>query len=143
MDQLNSLPLVAITPLLRIENIKGDIFHGIRASDPGYAGFGEAYFTSVFFGETKGWKKHTKMTMNLIVPQGMVRFHIHCEASCETTVYDIGDINYCRLTVPPGYWVAFKGLTVDRSLILNISSIEHDPTEAINAPLHNFSLLAS
>jgi dTDP-4-dehydrorhamnose 3,5-epimerase len=37
--------------------------------------------------------------------------------------------NYCRLTVPPMIWVGFQGLSNDGSMLLNIASIEHDPTE--------------
>ena len=39
--------------------------------------------------------------------------------------------NYGRLTVPPNYWVAFKGLC-DENLIMNFSNLLHDPAEAIN-----------
>ncbi len=140
MGKMNTLPPIGITPLRRIENPKGDIFHGLKVSDSGYAGFGEAYFTSIISGAVKGWKKHKKMTMNILVPQGVVRFYIHDELAGKTFVHDVGDLNYCRLTIPPGYWVAFQGLTDTMNLILNIANIEHDPEEAVNVPLENFSL---
>ena len=57
---------VILTPL-KISNIKGDIQHIAKASDPGYVGFGEAYMSSINKGAIKGWKKHNKMTLNLIV----------------------------------------------------------------------------
>ena len=137
----NSLPPVTITPLRRIEHPKGDVFHGMKASDAGYAGFGEAYFTTIVAGETKGWKQHTEMTMNLIVPLGMVRFHIHNADTGQTSSYDVGVNNYQRLTIPPGYWVAFQGLTTDTNLVLNIASLEHNPAEAVNVPLAIYPLV--
>ena len=127
----------------RIEHPKGDIFHGMKASDYGYAGFGEAYFTTIIGGEIKGWKKHCEMTMNILVPIGSVRFYIHDEEANKTGAFDLGVSNYCRLTVPSGYWVAFQGMTDSTNLILNIANIEHNPKEAVNAALGTFPLKTS
>lgn len=134
-------PPVIATPLKRIINPKGDIYHAMKASDAGFAGFGEAYFTTVIFDETKGWKKHTSMQMNLIVPVGDVEFHVRAGDGGKTQCYVLGNSNYSRLTVPPGYWVAFTGRGVELNLVLNIASIPHDPAEAINLPLETFPLL--
>tara|TARA_B100000579_G_scaffold257222_1_gene211743 strand:- start:301 stop:726 length:426 start_codon:yes stop_codon:yes gene_type:complete len=137
---LNSLPPVIVTPLCRVKHPKGDVLHGIKSSDIGYASFGEAYFTTIIFGETKGWKKHTTMIMNIIVPLGIVRFHLLDETVKKTAVYEVGDVNYTRLTIPAGYWVAFEGMSLGTNLILNVASHEHDPEEALNAPLDTYSL---
>ena len=59
---------VILTPLKQIYNSKGDIFHAMKKSDKGFNGFGEAYFSTILKGEIKGWKKHTRMTLNIIVP---------------------------------------------------------------------------
>jgi dTDP-4-dehydrorhamnose 3,5-epimerase len=45
---------------------------------------------------------------------------------------------YNRLTVPPGYFVAFKGLAAGSSMLLNVASIPHDPDEAETRPLDHF-----
>jgi len=141
MESISSLTDIKLTPLRKIDNPKGDIFHAIKASDLGFAGFGEAYFTSIRIGEVKGWKKHIAMTMNLIVPIGMVRFHVYDDVTATTEAFDIGLMNYQRLTIPPRYWVAFQGLTNEVSLILNVASLEHDPKESINASLDTYPLL--
>jgi dTDP-4-dehydrorhamnose 3,5-epimerase len=137
MDALK-LPAVVVSPLRRIEHPKGDIYHAMKASDAGFAGFGEAYFTTIVEGEIKGWKKHTAMQMNLVVPTGEVLFLVHDESAGETSQYVIGASNYARLTVPPGYWVAFRGLAAGLNLVLNVASLEHDPDEARNVPLETF-----
>ena len=131
---------ILVTPLKQIFHPKGDVFHALKQSSPGYAGFGEAYFTTVHCDEVKGWKKHTKMQMNLVVPVGKVRFYLHDESSGETTHYELGVGNYARLTVPAGYWMAFAGLEQNLNLVLNLASIEHDPAEAINVPLDTYPL---
>ena len=65
---------VTLTPLKQITHPKGDIFHAMKASDDGFSGFGEAYFSTVNQGEVKGWKKHTEMTLNLVVVIGEIEF---------------------------------------------------------------------
>ncbi|SVE62175.1 uncharacterized protein METZ01_LOCUS515029, partial [marine metagenome] len=63
-----------VTPLRRIENAGGDVLHGMKQSDVGYTGFGEAYFSWVSASAVKAWKRHTQMTMNVVVPVGQVKF---------------------------------------------------------------------
>ncbi|MFY7865012.1 dTDP-4-dehydrorhamnose 3,5-epimerase [Roseateles sp.] len=129
-----------VTPLRRIEHPKGCIYHAMKATDAGFAGFGEAYFTTVIQGETKGWKQHTRMQMNLVVPVGEVAFHLRASDEGETIRHVAGDSRYVRLTVPAGYWVAFTGLGQGLNLVLNLASLAHDPEEAINLPIEAFPL---
>ena len=68
---------VILTPLKQIVNPKGDLYHALKKSDNGYKSFGEAYFSTVIKDEIKGWKKHTVMVLNLIVPIGAVEFIIY------------------------------------------------------------------
>jgi len=120
---------VVLTPLARIETAGGDVLHALKQSDAGYAGFGEAYFSWVAEGAVKAWKRHARMTMNLIVPLGKVRFVFHVDGGNEFRVEEIGVDSYARITVPPGIWFGFQGLAAPQSLVLNIASIPHDPNE--------------
>ena len=141
MDEVIHLASGAtVTKLHRIANPKGDIYHGLKSSEISFRGFGEAYFSTVLFGLTKGWKKHSEMTLNLVVPVGTIEFHLR---SFDGKVYDrvqIGQSFYARLTVPPGIWVAFTGIDSPLNLLLNIANISHDPSESINVPLEHFSI---
>ena len=106
-----------------------------------FAGFGEAYFSTVEKNAVKGWKKHHQMILNLIVPSGEILFVLYDAREKSATQNMLQEIklslnNYQRLTVPPGVWMAFKGLqTVN--ILLNIASIPHDPEEADNSPVVN------
>ncbi len=129
-----------LTPLKQIANPKGEILHALKKTDNGFIDFGEAYFSSIHFNEIKGWKKHTKMTLNLIVPIGEIMFVVYDDRdninmSEKFSSTYLSKNNYQRLTVPPGYWVAFKGIGTNTNLLLNIASIEHDPVESENIPL--------
>lgn len=120
---------IIVTPQERIRTSGGDVLHAMKKGDVGYADFGEAYFSWVGYDAIKGWKRHSQMTMNIIVPVGQVKFVFHMEGSGEFRVEEIGIGHYARLTVPPGIWFAFQGLSNEQSLVLNISSIAHDPNE--------------
>lgn len=120
---------ILITPLARIATSGGDVLHAMKQSDAGYSGFGEAYFSWVAAGAVKAWKRHTRMTMNVVVPVGQARFVFRLDGTEEFRVEEIGVARYARLTVPPGIWFGFKGLLEPQSLVLNIASIPHDPNE--------------
>lgn len=133
-----------LTPLKQINHPKGDVFHGMKKCDPGFSGFGEAYFSTIHAGDIKPWKKHIRMTLNLIVPIGNIRFVMHDDRSesvtnGETFAVEIGKNNYKRLTIPPGVWMAFEGIGEELNLLLNIADLEHDPIEVERADLERFT----
>lgn len=134
-----TLAEIVLTPLAKIETAGGDVLHAMKQSDAGYAGFGEAYLSWVSAGSVKAWKCHTRMTMNLIVPLGRVRFVFHVDGGNEFRVEEIGADRYARITVPPGIWFGFQGLAVPHSLVLNIASIPHDPDEVQRRALTEIS----
>ena len=127
---------ILFTPLRRISLPQGDVRHALKASDTGFAGFGEAYFSAVASGSIKGWKRHRRMVMNLIVPCGAVQFSLRRDGeTCDFVLSADRDEQYGRLTVPPDWWMAFGGVGEGLNLVLNIASIEHDPAEAETCPL--------
>jgi dTDP-4-dehydrorhamnose 3,5-epimerase len=126
---MGSVNDVVVTPLQRIKTMGGDVMHGVKSTDVGFQGFGEAYFSWISSGAVKAWKCHKLMTMNLIVPVGNVKFVFFSMDDCKFRVENIGIDHYSKLTVPPGIWFGFKGLSSKSSLVLNISSIVHDPSE--------------
>ena len=138
-----SIESVLLSSLKKIPHSKGDIFHAMKKSDPGFSGFGEAYFTKVNFNEIKGWNRHQKMTLNIIVPIGKVVFVIYDDREQSRTKgtfwnVEVSEDVYRRLTIPPGVWLAFKGQGDDTNLILNIADLEHDPDETEKRNLEDF-----
>jgi dTDP-4-dehydrorhamnose 3,5-epimerase len=141
MDEVVRLATGAVvTPTRRIANPKGDVYHGLKSTDDTYRGFGEAYFSVVHHGATKGWKRHNLMTLNLVVPVGTIEFHLRSDDGSVAESIQLGQRNYARLTVPPGVWMAFSGIDAPLNLLLNVASIPHDPAEAVNLPLEHFPL---
>ncbi len=133
---------VNVFPLKIIKTPNGEVKHALKASDDSFSEFGEAYFSSVDFGAIKGWKKHTQMILNLIVPVGEIKFTIFDdrEGSDSFGKYFsiiLGVGNYQRLSISPNLWVAFEGIGKGENTLLNIASIEHNPDEAVNMDLNN------
>ena len=125
---------VILTPLKQIFHPKGDILHGMKKSDEGFDGFGEAYFSAINKDQIKGWKKHTKMTLNLVVPSGAIEFVVYDENKKEFFSIILSKDNYQRLTVSPNLWMGFRGVEED-NMLLNLASIEHAPSESENKEL--------
>ena len=138
MDKV-SIKGVVLTDLKMIHHPQGNIYHAMKNSDKGFVGFGEAYFSTINNNETKGWKKHQEMTMNIVVPIGEVTFVLFDDRENSNSINNYFSItlspsNYFRLTIPPGVWHAFKGHH-DVNLILDVASIEHMPDEIIRNDL--------
>ena len=129
---------IKLTKLKQIKHPEGDIFHAMKKSDDEFNGFGEAYFSTIKKGCIKGWKRHTEMILNLIVPIGEIKFVIYDENTKEFFKIQLSQNNYQRLTIRPNLWVAFEGVN-DTNMLLNIASIEHNPSESISVELDSIN----
>ena len=129
-----SLKPARLTPLQIIPTSSGDVLHGLTVDDHDFTGFGEAYFSLINSRAVKGWKKHLRADCNLLVPFGSVRFYVKTGEN-NIKWFDIGASSYSRLFIPCGTIFAFEGLFKPYSVILNISSLKHDPNEVISYAL--------
>lgn len=125
---------VELTPLKVIPGDSGDVLHAMKRTESSFHGFGEAYFSTVNKGAIKAWKRHNKMTLNLVVPCGDIKFVLYDDRQDSQTYGQINELtlslqNYQRLTVPPLVWLGFKGLGDDLNMLMNVSDIPHDPDE--------------
>ena len=133
---------ICLTPLTKIETSGGSVLHALKSSEKNFGGFGEAYFSAVNYGMIRGWKKHTEMTSNIIVPVGVIKFVLFDDTkpikgeSFFEVILSID--NYCRLTIPPGIWLAFQGLSKKENILLNLSNLEHQPSESEQKDISEF-----
>ena len=137
---------VLVSPLKIIQNVRGDVLHGIKNSDSGHFGFGEAYFSIVLPNLIKGWTRHREMILNLIVPSGSIRFVIYDDRESSKTLNCFQEVilsrkNYFRLTIPPMLWVAFQGLQKGENILLNFANLPHDDKEVDKKDLYDFSYI--
>lgn len=126
-----------------IGNDDGLIYRVLRENDPGFTGFGEAYFSEIKHNSIKAWKTHKEMWVNLLVPVGKVKFVLFDQRNGSETLGIFNEFvlspknNYRLLTVPPGVTFGFKGIGENVNLVLNIASMVHSDDEVQNLELNS------
>ena len=125
---------LVITPLRRIPDERGAVFHMLREDSPGFERFGEIYFSTVYPGVVKGWHLHREMTLNYAVPVGMVKLVCFDDREGSPTrgnvaELHVGELNYSLVTIPPLVWNGFKGEGTSTALVANCSTIPHRADE--------------
>ncbi len=142
MGELN-IPGLFLTTANRIAVEAGDAITFIKEGETGYVGIAEVYGSFVKHGARKGWRRHNEVTMNIVVPVGQIRFvlydnRIGSEGFGLFEEIILGQENYQRITVPPGVWMAFEGLSKGENLLWNAINQVHNPTEADTKELAAF-----
>lgn len=122
------------TPLKQIHDERGKVMHMLRATDPHFQKFGEVYFSWIYPDIIKAWHKHTEMIMNYAIPVGAIKLALYDDRPDSSTCGQINEFfmnceNYYLLTIPSGIWYGFKAVGNAPAMIVNCSSIAHDPQE--------------
>jgi dTDP-4-dehydrorhamnose 3,5-epimerase len=123
-----------ITPLRRIPDERGAIFHMLRCDSDGFERFGEIYFSMVYPGAIKAWHLHKEMTLNYAVPVGMIKLVCYDARDGSPTQGNlvelhVGALNYVLVTIPPRVWNGFKGAGDQPALVANCATVPHHPDE--------------
>jgi dTDP-4-dehydrorhamnose 3,5-epimerase len=131
MSEIDGL---VVTPLRRIPDERGAVFHMLREDSPTFERFGEIYFSMVYPGAIKAWHIHTDMTLNYAVPVGMVKLVCYDDREGSPTrgnvvELHVGELNYCLVTIPMMVWNGFKGAGTGPALVANCSTVPHRPDE--------------
>lgn len=131
---------VVLVPLKIVGDERGRVMHVLRADDPNFKQFGEAYISQIYAGVTKGWKLHTRSTSNMVVPVGMVRFVLYDDREDSSTrgqfqEITIGEDDYQLLIIPPRVHYAWRNTRDTTATVLNCASELWSPDESTNLPL--------
>ncbi len=131
---------VRVKNLLQIVDQRGKVMRFMRSDDPDFAKFGEVYFSTVHKGVVKGWHLHKEMTLNYAVPSGTIKLVLYDDRPDSPTKGEVNEFvmgesaqagHYCRVTVPPGVWNAFQGISNGDSIVCNCATHVHDPNEIV------------
>lgn len=125
---------VELIPLGAFPDDRGTVFRMLRVSDPHFRGFGEIYFSSVYPGVVKAWKRHHSLTASYVCVHGLVRMVLFDERPTSGSRGRVAEVllgpsEYRLLIVPPGVWNGFVGLAEPLSIVANLASEEYDPAE--------------
>ena len=138
---------VMLRSIKRIPLTNGDVLRAIKASDSGFSGFGEAYFSYIHNRAIKAWKLHKRYTANFICPFGKVKVMVYKEISPGVAAAEYPkefilsdtDEQYQCITIPPGIWYGFEGLSNPTSLIFSLLNGEHDQNEQLSLNFDAFT----
>lgn len=123
-----SVKAISVTQLQQLQSEGGNVLHAMKKGDEGFVDFGEVYFSTIDRFAVKAWKKHFRMTLNLVVPVGTILF-VFVDEQGNKREETIGAERYVRLTVPPQIWFGLKGIGDSPNILMNVSDIMHDPNE--------------
>jgi len=120
-------------PLEKIETSGGEVLRALRVHEGKKSFVREAYFSSLKPGAIRAWKRHSQMTVNVVVPAGGVTFVVVNESENSFDIFKLGsDHEHGRLIIPKGTWFGFKA---DKSggLVLNMADLVHSDEEVETA----------
>lgn len=123
-----------INKLKKFDDERGSVLHGMKFNDEDSFGIKEVYFSTVNYGFYKGWKKHQKMVLNLIVIEGQVLFYLADNEFKEFKEIIICKNDLKRITIMPNQWLSFTSLVKPSSKIMNIANLTNKEDITDNVP---------
>lgn len=143
--RMSGIDGVLVAPLKIVGDERGNVMHVLRADAPHFQQFGEAYFSTIHAGVTKGWKLHTKSTSNMVVSLGRVRFVLHDVREGSPTRWQFQEVSlaalgdeYCLLMIPPGVAYAWKNPEQSSAMVLNCASVPWSAEESLAIPMEAY-----
>ncbi|MFC1581100.1 dTDP-4-dehydrorhamnose 3,5-epimerase [Thermodesulfobacteriota bacterium] len=127
---------VRIIELKQIADERGTLLHMVRSGSPFFTNFGEIYFSEVYPGIIKAWKRHRLMTQHFAVPIGRIHIVIYDDRLGYSSKGNIEELvlgrpdRYLLLQVPPLLWYGFKGIAETPSILANCADMPHNPEES-------------
>lgn len=127
---------VEFLPKKIIQDGRGAVLHYLRADSKNLNFIKEIYFSTINPGFFKGWKKHLKMSQNLIVPIGSVEFILIDDRPDSRTKGTLNRIlidnsHYGVLHIPNNVWYGFKCISKSPSLISNVVDHLFEESEVV------------
>ena len=131
---LTSLPVICSN--------EGSVIKYLSREHQYFAGFGEAYFSSVNNTSQKCWRTHTKAVSNIVVISGSIHFMFSTADALHYPPRHAVSLESATpqlLTIQPLTWFSFRGLEDANNTLINISSLPHDPSELLKyyGPIQN------
>ena len=125
---MSYLDNIQLNKINQISLEEGDIRKILNKSDESFVGFGEIYTSLVLSNSIKAWKFHKKMTLNLFILFGKIKF-VFFDGKKDFKEIILSSDDLVRITVPPKIWYGFKGMNFDYSMILSFTDLVFDETE--------------
>ena len=126
---------VFFSPRASIPTPGGPVLHLLKGNGLARLCHGEIYFSEVWPGHIKAWKRHRLQTQHFAVPHGRLLLAIYDDRPNSPSRGVLLDLVLDRQTawgilrIPPGLWYGFAAIGQDAALICNCADQPHDPAE--------------
>ena len=132
---------VKVIQLKKICDERGMIMHMIKATDPHFEKFGEAYFSTAYPGVVKGWHEHTKQIQFYACIEGMIKLVLFDNRPKSPTHKElmelfIGEDNYQLVRIPTGVINGYKNIGTKTAILANCATTPHEPDEMLRYEPH-------
>lgn len=137
------LPGVLLQPLEIIPTPGGDVLHMLKsdyALAPAPGPFGEIYFSEIYPGSVKAWKRHHLQTQRFAVPVGMIKIVLFDDRENSPGRGNLLELelgrpeHYNLLLIPPMIWYGFMCASAGPAIICNYADMPHRRDEAGRLP---------
>jgi len=127
---------IIITPLKIIPDNRGKVMHMLRNDSKIYQGFGEIYFSTIFYNSIKAWHLHKESTLNYVCISGKVKLVLYDDRNDSKTKGEYQELilspeKYFLVTIPKNIWNGFKGIHEGESIIANCLTLPHNEKEMV------------
>lgn len=127
---------IIITPLKIIPDNRGKVMHMLRNDSKIYQGFGEIYFSTIFYNSIKAWHLHKESTLNYVCVSGKVKLVLYDDRNDSKTKGEYQELilsptKYFLVTIPKNIWNGFKGIQEGESIIANCLTLPHNEKEMV------------
>jgi len=115
---------VIVKKLKVIPDERGYLMEMLRADDPFFQKFGQAYLTVAYPGVVKGWHYHKIQTDHFVAVSGMVKVVLYDQRkdskTCgEVNEFFMGERNPILLVIPPLVVHGMKAIGTDPGMVVN------------------------
>jgi dTDP-4-dehydrorhamnose 3,5-epimerase len=116
---------VVVRDLRPIPDERGMLMEILRSDDPAFRKFGQVYITTAYFDVVKAWHYHKIQWDNFACIRGMCKLVLYDDREQsptrgEVNEFFLGVFQPKRITIPPGVWHGFKGISMEEALMINV-----------------------
>ena len=120
---------------------RGRLMEMLRADDPLFEKFGQAYLTTAYPGVVKGWHYHKKQTDHFTVVQGMMKVVLYDSRRDSATYGEVNEFfmgvhNQILLKIPRFVYHGFKCISETEALVINLPTEVYDYAEPDEFRVH-------
>ena len=125
---------VKVKQLRVMSDERGRLMEVLRADDPEFIRFGQAYVTTAYPGVTKAWHYHKIQYDNFCCVKGMMKVVLYdsrdgSPTKGEVNEFFIGDHNNILLQIPPLVYHGFKCISETEAMVLNCCTEAYNRAE--------------